>query len=422
VTGSKPADVTIHARREGGYTHLEFTASKTGVEGFNATLSTELVATARKELDKGLTNLKYRLPGLHVDAKYLDEVHTELTRLSFLILSTLFGGRRDQQGMQRFWARAMPFGRASDYQPLIEYVGDMDSQLPVEFIPLYFYDQSSTITSADDFIRACRAFLGFYCIVRRHILPNPLPSNLALSTLSDNRLPIRYLYFEDLRGAKEELSWFTSSAAHRVEIEGPYPSSQKRLPSLAQQIFDPTLLLAGGRRAVPDQVLHFACHCSTSETDSSDNAIELSGNGTSIRATLSELKTDLSMLAYRPAETAGDLPLVFMNACGSARLLATASTSFPSLFLDNGNRGFIGTEVEMPDYVAAAFSKAFYERFLLWGRPLGNSVLDARNYLLQEYCNPLGIAYTTYADPETYIRPASAGPAPGDKSNVATVS
>jgi hypothetical protein len=88
---------------------------------------------------------------------------------------------------------------------------------------------------------------------------------------------------------------------------------------------------------------------------------------------------------------------------------AASSLSFPYLFLQNENRGFIGSEIEMPDDVAAAFSKAFYTRFLVHKVPLGRSLLDARNFLLQEFRNPLAISYSSYADPDLHIGPVGEG-------------
>jgi hypothetical protein len=74
------------------------------------------------------------------------------------------------------------------------------------------------------------------------------------------------------------------------------------------------------------------------------------------------------------------------------------------LFLvENGNRGFIGTETRIPDQYAAAFSEQFYTE-LLQGRPLGEAVHAARWTLLRRHNNPLGILYTVYADPDMRVR------------------
>ena len=423
MTGARPADVTIRVLRTEEWTYLEFKARRRGVGGFRVPIDHERIGAAREQLDASLTDIKDALPGLRADAPDLDRVYDILMRLGRLLRLALFGSNaRVIQDLNDFWARALPFAHNPDCLPLVEFVSDFTSQFPVEFLMLSYRGHDATVAGCSDLARACRMFLGFSCIVRRAILPVPLRGSLVLDTAPDGRLPIRYLYFEGLEGAKEELSWLTTSAAHRVHIEGPYPCDEPLPASLAEQIFDPGLGLAGERRAVPDQVQHFACHCYTGAVRELDNEIELRGNGTDVHVTLGSLGVDLGDLADRLPRFAGDLPLVFMNACGSARLRATSAFSFPRFFLDHGNRGFIGTEVDMPDEVAAAFSMAFYERFLLYGRPLGRSVLDARTYLLQQYGNPLGLAYTAYADPEIHVRPASAGITKGDHGNVAAAS
>lgn len=141
-------------------------------------------------------------------------------------------------------------------------------------------------------------------------------------------------------------------------------------------------------------------------TDPLANEIELSGANQDLRVTLGMLGEDLVSLVAAREQREFDLPLVVMNACGSARMHATNALSFPYLFLQNGNCGFVGSEIEIPDDVAAEFSKAMYERFLLGGQLLGQAILGARHDLLRLFRNPLGIAFSSYADPELHVRPA----------------
>ena len=76
-----------------------------------------------------------------------------------------------------------------------------------------------------------------------------------------------------------------------------------------------------------------------------------------------------------------------------------AATSFPKFFLrDSGSRGYIGTETNIPDRFAAKFSRCFYQG-LLTGRKLGEAIYEAKLTMLRTHCNPLGILYTVYADP-----------------------
>ena len=80
-----------------------------------------------------------------------------------------------------------------------------------------------------------------------------------------------------------------------------------------------------------------------------------------------------------------------------------AVTSFPRFFVEeNNNRGFIGTETNVPDEFAAAFSAAFYTS-LLSGSTLGKAIHDAKWKMLLEKNNPLGIIYTVYADPDLHV-------------------
>jgi hypothetical protein len=253
-----------------------------------------------------------------------------------------------------------------------------------------------------------RGFISFSSIVQRKLRSPFSAGSMELKPGADGTLPVRYLQYDTLPGARQELEWFTADAAHRVKLEGPYPCAAAAV-SLAQQIYDPTMLVAGGRRGTADQIQHFSCHCYTKARSPLDSEIELSGDGQNLRLQLRAIGTELVGMMRRTGRGTFDLPLVFLNACGSARLRADGAFSFPQLFLDNKNRGFIGTEIEMPDDVACSFSSSFYQRFLIWRLPLGRSVLEARRHLLYEYGNPLGIAYTSYADPELHVGCVEAG-------------
>jgi hypothetical protein len=57
------------------------------------------------------------------------------------------------------------------------------------------------------------------------------------------------------------------------------------------------------------------------------------------------------------------------------------------------------------DTVAAWFSH-LYEEFINKRKPLGEAVVEARQRLLTERGNPLGLVYTFYSDPNLGIAPA----------------
>jgi hypothetical protein len=141
--------------------------------------------------------------------------------------------------------------------------------------------------------------------------------------------------------------------------------------------------------------------------------MQLRGAGRDVRVTIGELGAELVRLAAesaeqdRPCMQRADKPLVVMNACGTSVLNATSAVSFPALFLkDNENRGFVGTEIAVPDDVASTFSRFLYGELFLNSCSLGEAVRRARRQLLERYGNPLGLAYSVYADPDMRVEPA----------------
>ncbi|MDX2938399.1 CHAT domain-containing protein [Streptomyces ipomoeae] len=410
MSEARPPDVSVRVLRVDGGTQLEFTALRRGVAPLRVTLvGGDALIQAREVLDRGLTRLKDELPGFDIGDEHLERVFQSLHRLGRTLLFTLFGLEQNVlQGLQTFWNRALPYGMNPTLPPpVVECAGGREGFLPLEFLPLFRMFPDEAVTTGDGFTAACRTLVGFSCVVRRALLPVPVHGGLALRTGPQGRVPARYLYYEHLEGAVEELEWFADAGKDHVDLEGPYPDGAERAPGLAEQIFDPRLLLDGTMRDLPDQVQHFACHCYTRSGDPLAAEIELSGAGRHSRTTLGDLGADLLALAASREQRTFDLPLVVMNACGSGRMRAPGAPSFPYLFLGNRNRGFIGTETEIPDDIAAVFSRALYERFLIRRIPLGRAVLESRLHLLHTLRNPLGLTYAAYADPGLHIRPTS---------------
>ncbi|GAA3165233.1 hypothetical protein GCM10010451_11660 [Streptomyces virens] len=407
---AQPPDVVVRVVTTRDADTLEFTARRQGVPPLRVTLvGGDALHRARQELDAGLTRLKDDLRSLAVEDKDLDPAFQSLHGLGRTLLFILFGAQqRVLKGLQDFWRAALPWAANPALPPpLVECVGPQDSFLPLEFLPFLGIAPAPAVENRDGFVTACRTLVGFSCVVRRAMLPAPVRGGTTLRTGPQGRLPARYLYYEHLDGAMAELAWFTGPASAHVDLEGPYPHAADTGPGLAEQIFDPRLLLDGGRRELPDQLQHFACHCYTRSDDPLAAEIELSGAGRHSRTTLRTLGADLVTLGVTHDERDFDLPLVVMNACGSGRMRAQDAPSFPYLFLMNGNRGFIGTETEIPDDVAAAFSEALYERFLVRRLPLGRALLESRQHLLHSLGNPLGLAYAAYADPDLHIQPTT---------------
>ncbi|MBP7146991.1 MAG: CHAT domain-containing protein [Acidobacteria bacterium] len=146
------------------------------------------------------------------------------------------------------------------------------------------------------------------------------------------------------------------------------------------------------------QIEYFFCHAESRDlTDPGGpdaSSLVLTGRE---RLTLE----DLNLLAPASEPFAGS-PLVFLNACASARLSPLFYDGFVPYFVAKGARGVIGTECDVPAVFAAAWARAFFDRFLA-GEGLGRACLALRREFLFEHGNPLGLLYAVYCDAETRI-------------------
>jgi hypothetical protein len=159
-------------------------------------------------------------------------------------------------------------------------------------------------------------------------------------------------------------------------------------------------------------ILHFACHCV--------NTPELGASRTSLQLTAHEQELEFFLEELSAWKDFGFMyqPLVFLNACDSAtsgHLLQTLS--FPSGFLDFGAGGVIATAGIVPDNFASEFASEFYKRLLNtehlrdgsqhmsdFFADIGNALLETRWYFLEQYNNPLGLAYGLYAESNQQLR------------------
>lgn len=102
-------------------------------------------------------------------------------------------------------------------------------------------------------------------------------------------------------------------------------------------------------------------------------------------------------------------PLVFLNACTTMTnpQHLMQGESFPRSFLKLGAGAVIATACDMPDRFAVAFAGKFYEFFFDRDNhqsPTASEALSkTRQYFIDEYNNPLGLAYGLYADSDLRI-------------------
>ncbi|GFG07303.1 CHAT domain-containing protein [Aspergillus udagawae] len=150
-----------------------------------------------------------------------------------------------------------------------------------------------------------------------------------------------------------------------------------------------------------DHIFYFYCHCAQSFDPQS-------GPEASFLRLNKQQKITLKDLNRINVDTYQSHPLVFINACGSARMSPLIYDSFVPYFMKRGARGVIGTEYPIPGEFAQYWAEGFFDR-LLNGEALGEAFFNLRQDIWKEHNNPFGLFYAIYCDGDTHIRPAPVG-------------
>jgi hypothetical protein len=360
-------------------------------------LSEDMTAEYRETLKSGLRSVK---DGVSNKLPSVMDAHAALGKLNvkgLTLVSQIFGEKR--RVVVDFFRQTFPQWQTSEEPVRISIVAaELGRFLPLEFLPLFELSDWPPADDTNTLAAAGRRFPGFSAIIQREF--GDLNVNQDPILQNEPRLSLRCFSYRGLKGASEEEQFFTANGKE-IDLEGPWPTNQierkKFSRTLARYLRHGDERFNGTKRPVVDQIQHFACHCEVDEKVSSDSRMLLAFDN---KVTIGELQAEFAVLDDRVPKFG---PLIFLNACGSSEMDPMKVTSFPRFFLrDNRNRGFIGTEINVPDAFAAAFSKIFYER-LLAGASLGDAIYAAKWVMLRQYNNPLGILYTVYANPELRV-------------------
>src|SRR5260370_23511394 len=147
-----------------------------------------------------------------------------------------------------------------------------------------------------------------------------------------------------------------------------------------------------------EQLMYFNCHAQA-VSPASDSWLELSDGAP---LTLKELEMYAGI--HVSDSPFPGRPLVFINACESAKLSPLFYSGFIPYLLMKGARGTIGTECNVPTVFATEWALMFFYRFLT-GVSLGEVFLDMRQQFYYKYNNILGLLYAVYCDSDTFIGP-----------------
>jgi hypothetical protein len=397
-SGSFKLEVTSERRS----TKHIFEGSVTELQGVRKDLSTTLDTVKEavmRRADEGRVEF----------GENLDQALSDLLEVSVDLRSRLAGGD-PQKALEllRLLKHALALQPAGSRPALVEVKAPRDLWVPIELLALE-HPPRLRVRDEGALSRVCRQFVGFSAIIRRTLDDQAarrggLSQNRVL--LATPSLPMTVFHDASLQAAQLE-GKLLAELRPRIDIEGPWPQhdleEDELKDTLLRHLFDPTTAVRGGRRRVPDQIQHFACHCDTTPDDADQYSIHLgAAEADGAYVSLKDIRNGLALVAEQTGGDQPPLPLVFLNACGSAAIDYRATPSFPARFLAAGNRGFIGTETNIPDIFAARFAERFYRR-LLDGESAGEALNAAKWDMVKTLRNPLGILYTMYADPDLRI-------------------
>ncbi|MFF3249111.1 C25 family cysteine peptidase [Streptomyces sp. NPDC002870] len=362
------------------------------------------LASAREKVDFILTRfqagLTYPTPTLTELSQAVRQLDDSMGQIAYLLVDDNVGLLDEiRTRLVNAWPQ---WQLPTEVIPLVEIRGH-DEDFPFELLPLFDATPVQEFVNYAEAEDALRRFLGFGAAVRRTTGETAEIEDLRASP----RLPVQLLsHTEIVTGAGAE-----SLATHGgIDVEGPWPETgippETVIERLVDALYDPTKALDGGTRSCPIQIQHFACHCTTINQTDEGYTLILGGSGDrECRISLGRIRQGFRQRAQqRGPETADTVrSLIIANACGSAKIDKATRRSFPRWFLKNKHRGFIGTETDVPEEVAVAFSVRLYDS-LLDRRTLGEAVVLARRRLFTDRSNPLGLLYVLYGDPFLRIR------------------
>ena len=322
--------------------------------------------------------------------------------------------------VQRAFTQARSLGWPtfrSDDIPVV-YVVAHGNGFPVELLPVFLPAEGPVTEISNDrqLMRMCEVFLGFSAVVRRIAPETELDERVVDN---DPVLPIQFFRYRklDARGelprvgkgagfAQEEA--FFNSFPH-LQVDGPWPVDEdddgvkRRMVDALFDFREPLTRSGGERRAVV--LAHFACHCNARGNIEDVEVLLSTKAGETRRVRWGELTAGYSERGERPDLPTLSRAAVFFNACGTSSIDPLSSLSFQKFFLTNEHPAFLGTQVAVPEEIAADFAELVY-RFFVGGFSMGASVVLARRQLVAGAKNPLGLLYLLHGNDRLEVEKA----------------
>ncbi|NJN67053.1 MAG: caspase family protein [Chloroflexaceae bacterium] len=144
----------------------------------------------------------------------------------------------------------------------------------------------------------------------------------------------------------------------------------------------------------PEAAVLLYCYCHGTHTSGAMKATALASESALSFSTGTQVR--LADLRRLPAAYFAQRPLVFLNACEGATQDAFYYDGFMPYFIEElGARGFIGTEVKAPVFLAHEVALRFLEAFAA-GQEVGEILWRLRRHYLDAHHNILAFNYSLY--------------------------
>jgi hypothetical protein len=102
------------------------------------------------------------------------------------------------------------------------------------------------------------------------------------------------------------------------------------------------------------------------------------------------------LIALMKGCASGRGPLVFINGCNSSADGGREFRGFGRILVENGASGVIGAQSAIPTIFAVHFAQRLIELLLNEGVTVGEAISRARDVMLRDFGNPLGLLYSVY--------------------------
>jgi len=151
----------------------------------------------------------------------------------------------------------------------------------------------------------------------------------------------------------------------------------------------------------PETAALVYCFCHGVHTSGAVTTTKLASESALSFSTGKQLR--LADLRRLPAAYFSQRPLVFINACEGATQDAFYYDGFMPYFIEEmGARGFIGTEVKAPTFLAHDLGLRFLQAFMA-GQPVGDILWQLRRHYVDIHHNILGFNYSLYSPGEVRL-------------------